>query len=99
MAQLFVHHKVADYAKWRQVFDEMDGLRRSFGMTGSRVFHTEANPNEIAVITDWPTAEQARAYAQSPELRQGMQNAGVISQPDVLILEDVTEPATTQRGK
>ena len=89
MAQLYVHHKVEDYAKWRRVFDDLDGVRRSFGMTGSRVFHTSASPNEIVIITDWPTPDKARAYAQSPDLKQAMQDAGVISQPDVLILEEL----------
>ncbi len=89
MAQLYVHHKVEDYARWRRVYDELDGARRSLGMTGARVFHTAASPNEIVIITDWPTAENARAYAQSPDLKQAMQNAGVISQPEVLILEEV----------
>jgi heme-degrading monooxygenase HmoA len=89
MTQLFVHHKVEDYSKWRRVYDEMDGLRKTFGMTGARVFHTTTNPNEIVIITDWPTPEKARAYAQSPDLKKAMQNAGVISQPDILILEEL----------
>ncbi len=89
MAQLFVYHKVEDYPKWRGVFDAQDGVRRSMGMTGARVFHTATSPNEIAIITDWPTADKARAYAQSPDLRQAMQKAGVISQPEVLILEEL----------
>jgi heme-degrading monooxygenase HmoA len=88
MAQLFVYHKVEDYAKWRIVYDSADSTRRSFGMTGARVFHTTTSPNEVVIITDWSTADQARAYSQSPELRQAMQNAGVISQPEVLILEE-----------
>lgn len=89
MAQLFVHHKVEDYANWRRIYDSADSTRRSFGMTGARVFHTTTSPNEIVIITDWPTADQARAYAQSTELRQAMQKAGVISQPEVLILEEM----------
>jgi heme-degrading monooxygenase HmoA len=96
MATLYVHHKVEDYAKWRKQFDEMDGLRRSMGQTSARVFHTTSSPNEIAIFIEWPTAEQARAYSQSPELKQGMQKAGVISQPDVLILEDAKEIAETR---
>ncbi|MDR3575959.1 MAG: hypothetical protein P4L50_19010 [Anaerolineaceae bacterium] len=89
MAQLLVHHKVEDYAAWRRIYDELDGLRRSFGMTGSRVFSTSNNPNEIVILTDWPTAEKARAYGQSPDLKQAMQRAGVISMPEILILEEL----------
>ncbi len=96
MVQIFVHHKVEDYAKWRKVFDEMDGVRRSMGQTGMRVYHTTASPNEIVTITDWGTADQARAYAQSPDLKEAMQHAGVISQPDVLFLEELKEPVAAR---
>ena len=92
MTTLFVHHKIEDYAKWRKVFDQMDSIRRSMGETGFRVFRTAADPNELVILTDCPTAEQARQYAQSPDLKQGMQQAGVISQPEVLILEELNQP-------
>ncbi len=88
MAKLFVHHKVADYKKWREVFDSMTSLRTSFGMTGQEVLQATGDPNEIVVITEWHSADEARAYSASPDLKQGMQKAGVISQPEVLILEE-----------
>lgn len=89
MAQLFVHHKVADYSAWRQVYDEMTALRTQFGSSGGVVMRTASDPNEIVILTHWPTVEKARAYAQSPELKEGMQRAGVISQPEVLFLDEV----------
>jgi hypothetical protein len=88
MARLYVHHKVEDYAQWRKVFDDMTDLRTSFGMTGEQVFQVASDPKEIVIITDWPTVEKARAYAQSPDLKQGMQRAGVVSQPEILFLEE-----------
>ncbi len=87
MTTLSVHHKIADYPKWRAVFDEMDPLRRQFGATGYRVFRSAADPLELTIHTDWPSLEQAHAYATSPDLKAGMQNAGVVSQPDVAFLE------------
>lgn len=89
MAQLSVHHQVADYEKWRKVYDEVDGARRKFGMTSARVFRGAADPNDVVVETEWPTLEQARAYATSPDLKTAMEKAGVISQPDVLFLEEL----------
>ena len=88
MAKLFGHLKVADYAKWRKVFDEGTALRTSFGSTGQSVMRVASDSNEIVIITDWPSVEKARAYAQSPDLKEGMQKAGVISQPEVLFLEE-----------
>jgi heme-degrading monooxygenase HmoA len=88
MIKLLVHHKVADYGKWREVFDSMKDVRQSFGMTGEQVLHVSGSPNEIVALTEWTDADQARAFATSSELRQGMQKAGVITQPEVLILEE-----------
>jgi quinol monooxygenase YgiN len=87
MTTLSVHHKIADYSKWRAVFDEMDPIRRKFGETGYSVFRSAADPLELTIHTEWPSIDQARAYATSPDLKAGMQNAGVISQPDVAFLE------------
>jgi heme-degrading monooxygenase HmoA len=89
MAHLFVHHKVADFAAWKTVFDEMAGLRQEYGMTAAQVLRSAADPNEVVILTEWPSLESARRYAQSPDLRQGMQRAGVISQPEILFLEAV----------
>jgi heme-degrading monooxygenase HmoA len=88
MSTLLVHHKVQDYAAWRKVFDDMTALRTSFGSTGQQVFRSPSDPNEIIILTDWKDLGQARAYAQSPELNEGMKNAGVTSQPEVLFMEE-----------
>jgi heme-degrading monooxygenase HmoA len=87
MTTLSVHHKVADYTHWRKVFDAMDGQHRRAGMTGVRVFRSASDPNEITIHSEWPSIDQAKAWATSPDLKAGMQNAGVISQPDVAFLE------------
>ncbi len=89
MTTLSVHHKVADYSKWRKVYDEADVARRKFGMTSAHVFRSATDPNEITVLTEWPSIDKAKAYAASPDLKQAMQNAGVISQPDVAFLETI----------
>lgn len=88
MTKLIVHHKVADYGKWREVFDSMKTVRESFGMTGEQVLRVSGNPNEIVVLIEWSGADQARAFATSSELKQGMQKAGVITQAEVLIFEE-----------
>lgn len=88
MTQLFVQHKVEDYGKWRKIFDDMTAVRTSFGMSGQQVFHSASDPNEVIIITHWPSAEKAQAYAQSADIKKAMQNGGVISQPNVLFMEE-----------
>jgi heme-degrading monooxygenase HmoA len=88
MATLFVHHKVQDYAAWRNVFDDLTAMRTGYGCTGHKVFQSPSDPNEITVLTDWRSVDDAKAYATSSDLKEGMKNAGVISQPDVMFLAE-----------
>ncbi len=88
MAKLYVHHKIQDYQQWRKVFDDLTSSRTQFGCTGHQVFRSPSDPNEITILTDWLSVDQAKAYATSNELRDGMKNAGVISQPDVIFLAE-----------
>ena len=89
MTYLLVRHKVEDYAKWKPVFDEHGAARKAGGSKGARVFRSVDNPSEQVIITEWPTLEQARAFAQSPDLREAMQRAGVLGKPEVLFLDEV----------
>ncbi len=88
MATLFVHHKVKDYATWRKIFDDLTALRTGYGCTGHRVFQSPSDPNEITVLSEWKSADQAKAYSNADELKEGMKDAGVISQPDVMFLAE-----------
>jgi quinol monooxygenase YgiN len=88
MATLLVHHKVQDYSAWRKVFDEHDKTRREFGSTGFQVLKSTSDPNDITIIMAYPSVDKAKAFATSDSLKEAMKNAGVISQPDVMFLEE-----------
>ena len=86
MAKLFVHHKVEDYAVWRNIFDDHEETRREYGSTGYQVLRSASDPNDLTVIMDWPAVEAAKAFAASDSLKEAMKDAGVISQPEVMFL-------------
>ncbi len=88
MATLFVHHKVKDYPAWRNAFDSLTSMRTGYGCTGHQVFQSPTDANEITILTEWKNLEQAKAYATSNDLKEGMKNAGVISQPEVMFLTE-----------
>jgi len=88
MVTLFVHHKVKDYAVWRKIFDDLTALRSGYGCSGHRVFQSPSEPNEITVISEWKNVDQANTYAASNDLKEGMKNAGVTSQPDMMFLAE-----------
>jgi heme-degrading monooxygenase HmoA len=88
MASLLVRHKVKDYAKWKPVFDEHGATRKKGGSKGARVFRNANDPSEILIITEWADLKQAHAFAESPDLREVMERAGVIGKPDLFFLEE-----------
>ena len=91
MPYLLVRHKVEDYARWRPIYDEHAATRKAGGASGSasgQVFRSAVNPNELVILLEWDDLEKARQFAQSEELRQTMQRAGVVDQPDVYFLNE-----------
>jgi heme-degrading monooxygenase HmoA len=87
MKKMYVRHKVADFDKWKVVFEEVEPFRQKLGSSGSHVFRNYSNPNEVLVITDWDNKEQGMKFGDSPELKEAMQRAGVISAPEITFSE------------
>jgi quinol monooxygenase YgiN len=87
MKKMYVRHKVADFDKWKVVFEEVEPFRQKMGSSGSHVFRHHSNPNEVLVITDWDSKEQGMKFGESPELKDAMQRAGVLGAPDISFSE------------
>ena len=83
MATLFVRHRVGDFNAWKQAYDEFDAQRRSMGVTSQGVYQAEGDPTDVTVYHEFNTAQEARAFIESAELRETMQRAGVQGTPDV----------------
>jgi hypothetical protein len=88
-ATLVVRHSVNDYATWRPVYEELESLRVQHGCTDKRVLVTPGDANDIFITHDFPTVEQADAFAHDPALREGMERAGVAGAPRIEIFESV----------
>ena len=85
---VIVQHKVRDYDAWKPVFDEHGEVRRRHGATGHQLYRGADDPNEITVISHFPSKEQADAFASDPSLREAMERGGVISEPRVTWVEE-----------
>ena len=88
-ATLTVRHNVEDYAAWRKVYDELESLRVQHGCTGQRVMQVPGDGNDLFIIHEFPSAEQAGSFAHDPALRDGMGQAGVQGVPRIEIFTDV----------
>jgi hypothetical protein len=82
---LIVRHPVSDYDAWRVVYNEVGSLRDQHGCTAERVLRLPTDGNEIIAIHDFPTVEQAEAFASDPALKEAMQRGGVAGAPRIEI--------------
>jgi hypothetical protein len=87
-ADVFViHHQVADYAKWRPVFDSHKSTQEAAGLTNPRVYHALDNANDITIVFDMADPAKAKAFAASKDLSAKMTAAGVTGKPNFSYLE------------
>ena len=84
MTTVFVHHRVADYNKWRAVFDEWIQSDFSRDINSYHVWRGLDDPNLVIVASTFASRQTADAAFNNPALREAMARAGVI-QPSVRI--------------
>ena len=81
MPDILVQQKVRDYDTWKPFFDQNEGVRKNSGSNGAQVFQSAEDPNELFILFEWDTVENARKFSSSEELKKIMEGAGVISKP------------------
>jgi hypothetical protein len=82
-----LRHKVADYAKWRPVFDQDVERQEQAGLTGPVVYRAADDDNDIFIRWEMKDRKLAEEFAASTELQEKMKRAGVLQAPDVLFVE------------
>lgn len=82
-AYLMVKHTVADYDKWKPFFDQDAERRKQHGSKGALVLRDAQKPNDVTIVMEWDSVENAQKFGQTPELKEIMQKAGVISEPQI----------------
>jgi hypothetical protein len=95
MVNVLVHHEVADYPAWKAQFDAALDWRHDNGERSARIFHAVGNLNDLTLLLEWETLDQARAFMTSDELKARMARAGVKGQPRV---EYITEMYSIRRS-
>jgi quinol monooxygenase YgiN len=84
MAYVIVRHTVADYEKWRPLFDQDESRRRAGGGKGvNQVYRDVDNPNVVTIVMEWDNDENALKFTKDPALAEVMQKAGVVGRPAV----------------
>ena len=88
MVRMFVRHQVDDYATWRKGYDDFDEKRRTMGVSGHAVYRSVDDGNDVTAYHDFDSIDAARSFAGSDDLRQAMQQAGVVGAPQIWFVEE-----------
>ena len=88
MSYVMVTQNVADYARWKPIFDADAANRQAGGSKGGQLLRSADDPTELVVLLEWDVLERARQFAQSEEWHEVLQRAGVVDHPDIYFLKD-----------
>lgn len=85
---VFVDHDVEDYDAWKTVFEEHQNVRESHGAIRHWLYRSATDPHNVFVATEFPSLEQAQAFAADESLPKVMAKAGVKSEPRMFFREE-----------
>ena len=91
MTVLAVRHTVADYATWKASYDHHGASRKEHGAIRDQVLQTLDDPNNVLVLIEFGSTEDAKAFANDPSLKEAMSTAGLIGAPDISFRERTDE--------
>jgi hypothetical protein len=83
---MLIRHRVADFAKWKPVYDAHASAREKAGLKEIHLLRNLDVPNEVILLFSVEDIDKAKAFAASDDLRAAMQRAGVSDKPDVYFL-------------
>ena len=83
MPYVMIHHKVADYAKWKRAVRGAAKWRKASGEKCFYVCRDSKRPKDLLVWCEWDTKARMRKFVKSAELRKAMKAAGVVGKPHI----------------
>jgi len=86
MARIIVSHKVKDFDTWKVAYDEDNSNRDQAGLKELGVYREASDPNNVLVLFEG-TPDKLDEMFSNPELKQKMEEAGVISAPEIIVGE------------
>ncbi len=84
---LAINHAVADYDKWKAVYDTMPPTTQ--GAKFARVNQKVDDPIMVTVVAGFDSLDTLNAFVGDPRLKEAMQEAGVVGEPRIEIYEEV----------
>lgn len=75
---MIVKQPVADLARFRKAFDELQPHRKEYGLIDIGQFLSADEPNTVIVMMEYTSLERAKEYWHSKVLAEGREKAGAL---------------------
>ena len=85
---ILVKHTVEDFDTWKPGFDDHASTRVEYGSQGYTLFRDSADPNELIILMEWDSAENAQRFMEESDLKERMEELGVIGEPEITFIEE-----------
>jgi hypothetical protein len=81
-----IRHQVKDFDRWKPLYAAHKPAREAAGLHEEHLFRDAGNPNLVTILFRAESIELARHFAESPELREKMKQAGVMDKPEMCVM-------------
>jgi heme-degrading monooxygenase HmoA len=78
-----------DYDAWKPAFDEHQPVREQHGGRGHQLYRPVDDPNSVVIVSEFATAEGARAFMSDPSLPDAMDRGGVAMPSNVWLCDEI----------
>ena len=87
MATVILSHRVKDFEAWKPAYEADKARRDAAGLTEIAVGRKSGDPELVYMIWDAADPSALQQMVSDPALQKVMQEAGVISTPELVLLE------------
>lgn len=78
MIRMLCRNKIADFEKWKAVFDSHAGAHREAGLRLEHLWRSVEDPNNIFFVFEVGDIDKARAFINAPDAEEAGRASGVL---------------------
>ena len=84
---LIVRQKVADFVRWRELFDGHLEAQKEAGMELQHLWRNVDDPDEVVLHFKVDNKKEAEEFVYSSEMPDAFNGTNVIDEPDIYFVE------------
>jgi len=88
MPYMIIRHAVEDFDAWKAKYVAHQPARQQAALHEMLLLRDVDDPNEITLVFKAGDLEAARSFAESADLRERMQQAGVVGEPQFWLMDE-----------